>query len=372
MILVDNISKYNSKYFITPFQTKYDPLNNRKNLYADILYAEMEVKFHDDKISFDVYLHVANGFYLPQGAIKANAYLPSQEILNIPMYNTNLKVDKNFNFGYPDASQIYHLSFFVNESDNDFLQQNPNSFFNIYFKFFLDTNVLQNLSFNIKDVDNLISDLENIFLKFKIDLTANNIIDSSNGKNQVFYLVKNLKIYSDRYSNYGTFYESSQVTNFNKLTFLFNELKDLKNPFYNLFFLKKDIDDEIKIIISKLQFFYYKFDNFIKTNILEINQTKQTKNKVIDGTLSQVELFLDNNQYQLGFGEKGFYFDETISGYYLVEIQVLLNGKWQNFLLKHSYSFKENERNFKIVLSNQNSEELQINDNDKYFQIQKD
>lgn len=233
---------YNNKEqnpYINEFTTKYDENNIRMNKYVDIRYCEIKLTFNENKIIGELLVHVAGDFELPQGIIRATLNAPGFLVNDISLLNTYLKVDNNFKYGFPDASKIFTGKFVIDQNDEDYFQQNPNTFFKMFLTFSLNTDQLDGLEISSNKVNQFISNLSNINLAFNVDLRQQDTINSDNGLNQSVNQITSLKLINEIKPLIGNNIPSTQTITYQKIYFIFQNYENISTSFKNIFLLKK-------------------------------------------------------------------------------------------------------------------------------------
>ena len=122
---------YNSTFYINKFYTSKDPTNKRKNLYIDIRYGEINFTFNENKIIMDIKVHIAGNFNLPAGSITTDVVMPGQTINSISLFKQNETIPGGFQYGFPDASDVYTTRIILDKNEDSFLSNNENSLFKI-------------------------------------------------------------------------------------------------------------------------------------------------------------------------------------------------------------------------------------------------
>lgn len=365
-----NDYRNNQEAYIKKFTTKYDLSEVRENLFVDIRYSEIKFTFNENKIIVDLLFHVAGNFNLPQGAIKTKIVTPGFEINDLTIIDTNLKVNSNFAYGFPDASKIFTSRFIVDQNENDFLQQNPNAIFDMYAYFVLNTQQLEGLNLSNEVVNNFISDLNRVQIKYQIDLRQKNLIDSKYGFTHNVNQLSSLKIISEIKQINKPTIKSKQFNEFVPITFILQNYQNISTGFKTIFYLRKHNSNSIRINLKNFKIVYFDDDKTKETNEIKINKIIDTKDSVISYDLENYELSYDekNNNYQLVPGINGIKFDKDMNGYYLLNLSVIISGKLQNYTIKNGFIYLKSTQELKITFDE--NDFLEIKNGDNYYEIQ--
>lgn len=372
MFIAKNIQKPKQAYYIQKFNTIYDSADTRKNLYVDIRYAEMKLVFNENKIDGSILTHVAGNFNLPQGAINATLKMPGQEIQKIQMINSNLMVDKNFSYGYPDASKIYYANFTIDQNDDNYLNKN-NVNFNINLTFNLNTEQLNGLQIDSFIVDKFIGNLNNINLKFNVQIYQNDTINGSNGLMQKIEQIKEIKIIPDVYDVNNNLIKGIQKNTYSFFDIVMENYQTLSHGFNNLFYIKNYNKDTINLFIKNFKIIYKQNDYTYQTNTIDINENIFDNAILVGYDLKNYVLSFDDskNQYLITQGNGSIYINDNITGKYVVEFDLTINGKKNSYILTNDFSFARNVNLiFKYEKDNNNS--LYIKPSQVYEEIQEE
>ncbi len=354
------------KWYANIFRTKYDISLNRKNLYVDIRYGEIILKTNKNKLHCELFLHVANHFNLPQGIIKTNVQFFNQTIENLSLINSNLKVNSDFSFGWPDVSEIYIAKFTL-----DINEQITNQLFNnnIVLSFYLNTAQLDGINIENNTINNLISDLERLTLIFELNTPENKIINGDNGYSHTVNIINEIKVISNTFTKYGQFIKSYQYNKFEVLNIVLNNYQNSSSSFKDLLYINNNKLFQIQINIGQFQISYLDNGKLKNTNKININKNILSSEDVINISLDNVILVKNkNNEYELQQGKGGIYSATELTGKYTVDINIYLNNRIFSFQVTNTFSFNNLEK--PEILYLYSDTDYALEENEQYFQIE--
>ncbi|MCF0218089.1 MAG: hypothetical protein HUJ42_03570 [Malacoplasma sp.] len=361
-------------YYIDQFSTTYDKYNKRQNKYVDIKYGEMNITFNENKILVNLLVHVAGNFNLPAGSLVANLIMPGQDLSQINLYKQNTGIPSTFAYGYPDASSVYSGQFTLDVNEDKFLSNNINSSFQINTNFSLNTSQLNNIGedqINSSSLSNFISELQNVSLVFNIDLYQKNAIDLSLSNIINVNQISSIWLASQTVDTNNNSVGSQQKNTTTPFQFLGFDYTNLNTGFSNLFTIKKTNNLPIKIQVSALKVCYYIQNQLYESDPLQLSDNITIENNAYTYALKGYQTEYDTNSNACSFkvGENGIYFDQDINGYYLVNVNVVINGSNRTYTLKNYFNFVKNQKiQMDFLTSDDNT--YKIKDSTNYYEIQ--
>lgn len=359
-------TQYNNNYHIDEFRTAYDPNNERKNKYVDIKYSEIEVSFNQNKIVFEITAHVANNFYLPQNSIKMNLIFPGVNIENISLLNTYTDVDNSFLYGYPDASQVFKSKVILDMNEDEFINSQPNYKFDVNTSFHLDVNQLEGLQIDGDKVNKVITDLNNINLHFSLNFSEDNKLNFENQYIKEFNHNYRYKLISSRQTTENIVLDPIQENILERYSIQIPTYKTQNG--LELFSVIKQFQNPITINVKDIQIKYFKDNKWLETNKLEINDIFNFDQYVFSYIQNNIKVIEKDNGFELIKSSKGLEWNVLNKLIYTLNIEILLNGRWIDYQLINSFDFQIN-KDPKIVYEQLSKTELEIDENDKYYQI---
>lgn len=344
MIYSNYYQNNNDKNFILiqKFYTRYDSGFNRKNHYVDIKYSEMKITFNKNKVYFNLIFHVAGNFSnFPIGIIKCNLSFPNIEIENVSLHDSNLKVNDNFLYGYPDASKIFYSNFVVDI--NDFETISNSNFFDCYITYNLDYSLLENFQLDKKILSEFSNDLSNIKTHFIIPNHKNNIFSSKEALKHEFKNIYEIKIISDSITNKNIFVESSFETKYDLFFIYLNNYLNINYAINDLFYIKKTKDVLTSIKLKDIQIQYSTGNDIRKTNIFELNENFIISNNMTIKNENLKIYWNDNSkEFEIISGSSGLFYNNLI-GKYILTFELSSSGKTSSIKIENEFSFKDNK-----------------------------
>ncbi|MDE6429026.1 MAG: hypothetical protein K2K18_00775, partial [Malacoplasma sp.] len=330
-----------SNYYIKTFSTNKDPYNIRTNKCVDIRYGELKINFNENKIFLNFDIHIAGNFNVPVGSILAKAVMPGQSVSQISLYKQNTKIPANFQYGFPDASQIYSATIVLDMNEDQFLSNNINSMFQINLSFDLNVSQFDKISeseITVESISNFINDLKNISLIFDINLYQKNSYDLTEIFVSNINQIKSIWISSQVKQLNETIKYGNQSNTYNNFQFIVPNYNDSNQSFFDLLSIKKLNNTALKAEIISFKVGYYKENQLFETNsISDLQENNVLTANFYNYSLKNYQLIKDNktNLYQLNIGTNGIFFDQNMTGYYLIIVKITIDGSSRTYTIKN-------------------------------------
>ena len=363
-----------SNYYINTFTTNKDPYNTRSNLYVDIRYGELNINFNENKIFLNFNIHIAGNFNIPVGSIMAKAVMPGQNVSQISLYKQNTKIPSNFQYGFPDASQVYSATIILDINEDQFLTNNINSMFLINLYFDLNVSQFDKISedeISVQKISNFINDLKNINLIFDVNLYQKNSYDLTETFVSNVNQIKSIWISSQVKQLNETIKYGSQSNSYNNFQIIVPNYNNCNESFFDLLSIKKTNNTTLKVEIISFKVGYYKDNQLFETNnISDLEENNVVTANFYNYSLKKHQLVKkDNNLYQLDLGTNGIFFDQNISGYYLIIAKITVDGSSRTYTIKNSFNFSKTQKVKIDYQKNNDNNNLEIKLGENYFEI---
>lgn len=361
-----------STYFIDSFKTNKDPYNTRENYYFDVRYGELKISFNENRVIIDLTFNVAGTFNLPPGCITADVVLPGQTVGSISLFRQQNKIPADFLYGFPDASSIYAARIILDSNEDKFLSSNENSSYQIVVTFGINSNSLGHIS--VEDIkpnilSEFISNINNTSLKFNVNLYQKNEFDLDRNFVSTANQIHSIWVSSQVKELDNTITYGSQKNNYLPFQFIGYDYRNFQTPIKDIFNIKKLNNTSIKIEVKKFKIRYYLENKLYETNEIEINNNVTISSNFYTFSLKDYQLSYNelSNSYKLEFGDNGIFFDDNISGSYLITVKATIDGSSRTYILKNSFNFVKTSKLNISFESNLN--DLKILDSDIYYEI---
>ena len=371
------ITKENNanSYYVNTFKTSKDPYETRSNLYVDIRYGELNISFNENKIFLNFNIHIAGNFNVPVGSILAKAIMPGQNVSQISLYKQNTKIPSNFQYGFPDASEVYAATIILDMNEDQFLTDNINSMFQINLSFDLNVSQFDKIpedQISVKNISNFINDLKNINLIFDVNLYQKNSYDLTESFISDVNQIKSIWISSQVKQLNETIIYGSQNNTYNKFQFIVPNYNNYNKSFFDILTVKKSTDIPLKVEIISFKIGYYKDNQLFETNsISDLQENNIVTSNFYNYSLKNYQLSKNDNTnlYQLDLGTNGIFFDQNMTGYYLIIAKITTNGSSRTYTLKNSFNFTKTEKVKISYQENDDNNQLEIKLEENYFEI---